>query len=131
MSFLGSKLAMAFGMIMTFGSLLKIKQEGSFQNFLLGVITMFGVLAYRSVKKRRLGLKRNTALRRIWEMSLLLGMTILVVCPPNFLWRLEDNPVQNFVVPVWVFTAYLIVLWKKFREEVLNTPDQQERPCEE
>jgi hypothetical protein len=87
---------------------------------LFGGITAFaGILAYRSAKKRRLGLKPDSTVTRRIEISLL----VLTCLPPLLLVSggidsLTTNPVSCIFVPIWSVIAYG---WVQTRKESKNT----------
>ncbi|HVC00301.1 MAG TPA: hypothetical protein VNJ12_13360 [Candidatus Dormibacteraeota bacterium] len=79
-----------------------------------GVTMILGALAYRSAKRRRLGMRPDTALRRAVEISLL-----VIVCLPLVILAAEGNdalwfyPWSGIVVPAGSLAAFLWILARK------------------
>jgi len=68
--FIGSTIAPVLGISSLVGSLAQISsgKADAQLNLLVGVFIILGSLAYRSLKKRRLGLVKSTNLRQILEI---------------------------------------------------------------
>jgi DNA-binding HxlR family transcriptional regulator len=75
-----------------------------------GITATAGILAYRSAKKRRLGLKPDSAARRRVEKGLL-----VLTCLPPLLFgvggvnAIATNPTSRIVVPIWSLIAFIWV----------------------
>ena len=72
-----------------------------------GPIIILGALAYRSRKRRLLGWKSGTFVRRGLEVLSLVVIALLVGAQKNLLTLIVTDPVSNLVIPVWVFITYL------------------------
>jgi hypothetical protein len=81
-------------------------------NLFLGVVMLLGIYAYRSQKRRKLGIKANSKLRQILEISALLFVIILTLFPQNVIYIMLQNPVSRLTAPIWILVAYLVV-WKR------------------
>ena len=80
------------------------------------MVMVLGALAYRSVKKRRLGIKPDTKVRRGGEIALLTVALLLVILQRDFFTvRWYANPFVNVVIPVWVLMAYALIFFRKQR----------------
>ena len=129
-TFLGSTLALITGWLGIFGNfaaiIIKInevvpKQETPSdlaRNPMCGLYIVLGTLAYRSCKRTKMGLRNYSLIRRGIEI----GVICLIIID-NFLLqryipltnRIAYNPASNFIFPIWVIVAYLIVLLRKPR----------------
>ncbi|TSC88857.1 MAG: hypothetical protein G01um10143_754 [Parcubacteria group bacterium Gr01-1014_3] len=115
--FVGSTIALAVG-ILGIISLVNVV-NGSYPGNtpIIGFIMTLGSLAYRSAKKRRLGLVQSTPLRRIGEILALLVIVwwvfgpIVLVSDGMYLWasRAVKDPLTFGIVPVWALTAYILI----------------------
>lgn len=74
---------------------------------------VLGGAAYRSLKKRRLGLKPDNIWRHLLEGSLLLALILIVILQKNLLYLIENDPAPNFVTPLWALIAYAVIVLKK------------------
>ena len=87
-------------------------------NFIGGLTTVLGALAYRSAKNTRLGLKEASAWRSRVEFTLL-----LVVCLP-FVFSITETdgvvhrPWAALVIPIWTIIAYAVIRRKKIESTV-------------
>jgi hypothetical protein len=86
--------------------------------FFSGMIATAGITAYRSAKKRRLGLKPDSAIRRGVETALLVFVCIpLLVMGIRGVGFVLINPTSTIIVPVWVMIAYI---WVRTRKDTGN-----------
>jgi len=86
----------------------------AFGNFEIGVATIFGSLAYKSAKKRRLELVKGTLLRKVWEavainIALAYVYIPLVLFPEQLWTNFVLEPVV-YIPIVWVPAAYYAVI---------------------
>lgn len=102
--FLGSTIAILLGIL----GILSALANPSNAN-IAGVEMTLGALAYRSAKKRRLGLTGPSASRRVAEIGALIAMVALVVFQTDVVRRMYEDPVPNVMIPLWVVIAYLVV----------------------
>ncbi len=80
-----------------------------------GSVMVLGALAYRSLKRRRLGIKSDSTVRRGMEIVIIAAALCLVVLQRGFLDRLYLNPVVSLLIPAWVLIAYAVVFFKRPR----------------
>ena len=111
-AFIGSLVAMFVGFFSIVGGLQS--HPPAFDGVVGGVTMILGALAYRSAKRRRLGLKPDSALRRGVEISLLVIVFLpIVVLGLKGLGVVANHPVSGIFVPLWSVTAYLWVCNRK------------------
>lgn len=77
------------------------------------IVIILGSLAYRSVKRRRLGLAPDSTQRRVFEGIALLAIVILVLFRRDPMQHFHDEAFGSVYVPVWVLVAYATVLLSK------------------
>jgi len=111
-AFIGSFMAMFVGVFSILGGLQN--HPPALDSVVGGTAMILGALAYRSAKRRRLGLKTNSGLRRGIEVFLL----VLVVLPAATLALrgfsvFTNNPVSGIFVPLWSLAAYSWICKKK------------------
>lgn len=107
-AFIGSWAAIVFGVFTIFGGLQNSISSDSVDG---GITTIFGALAYRFAKQRRLGLKPDTPLSRTVEILLLIAVLspVPVLAYKGFeAWA--TNLVSGIVVPLWTLIAYGLVI---------------------
>jgi len=75
----------------------------------LGFIIIFGALAYRSAKKRKLNKADNPKLSLVLEIIAIVLVISLVGSHRNILDKMEKQPVVYLIAPLWVIIAYLII----------------------
>ena len=121
--FLLSTLALIFGWLAWLGScagIMRRATEGVTEpeastTPLLGLQIILGTLAYRSVKRTKLGIREESVLRRIGELVAL----ILVWLPSYWLVWINNpslwgaDPMGNVMVPLWSYIAYLVIVMKR------------------
>lgn len=79
-----------------------------------GITMILGAIAYRSAKRRRLGLKTDSGLRRGYEVGLLLLVVLPIV--PLALKGVDfiaNNPVSGIFVPLLSVAAYVWICKRK------------------
>lgn len=74
---------------------------------------ILGALAYRSLKRRRLGIKANSTARQIFEMAALVAALALVLLQNRLADRLYQDPFSNVLVPAWAVIAYAVIFFKQ------------------
>ncbi len=67
--FLGSTLTLVLGAMYFLGAVGQVAQGGNSTGLVVGPMMFLGALAYRSRKRRRLGLRRTSVLR--WSLEML------------------------------------------------------------
>ncbi len=106
--FWGSTIGLAVGWIAIlafFGGAAKGEPNAFLE---MGLALLFGTYAYRSLKRRLLGLKATT------RWSVLLEYTSLFIVVWVFLGGLGngrgvDRPFEYFIFPLWTFIAYVFI----------------------
>jgi len=112
-NFIGSTITLIIGILIFLGAIAQIS-SGNFQaSILAGEVMILGSLAYRSLKKRRLGLVESTKLRQFSEIIALILIITLVVFQQDFRVRLIHDPVPNIIIPVWALIAYSVIFFKR------------------
>ena len=76
-----------------------------------GWCVILGALAYKSAKKRNLGIVQDTPVRRITEGVVMLLILLTVFFTDRTV--LTEDPFPNLVLPLWALVAYCIVMMKK------------------
>ena len=83
---------------------------------LFGLQIILGTLAYRSLKRTKLGIREQSALRRVGELLALMAAAIptilMLVNNPTAKFLIATDPVPWIIAPVWSYAAYLI-LWMR------------------
>lgn len=143
--FLWSNIALGFGWFMFIGGLgvlaSRIQDPTTETNIgpFLGLQVIFGVLAYRSAKRVKLGLRKRSsgrtvlevlALIFVWHTNVLLGITILTgTYSPTLLYELAYNPAplttEHLITPVWTLVSYIRIRQK---DTATDTASDQKSP---
>jgi hypothetical protein len=113
--FIGSTIALILGIILLVSSISQIATGKIKADPLVGEVMILGSLAYRSLKKRRLGIVKSTYYRKVFETLALILILALVILQRDFKMRLINDPLANFLIPIWAFIAYGIFFFKKNR----------------
>jgi hypothetical protein len=109
--FAGSTTALVFGWL-TFASGANALAPGAVaegrdaSGLVIGPAIVLGALAYRSLKRTHLGLRRPSAGRRFGEIVALVGVVLMVIMQRDVLTRMYEQPFQNVFIPLWVLAAY-------------------------
>lgn len=113
----GSTVALCFGwyfLAAGVGSVVPGSRTGT--NAFAGIVMLLGTYAYRSAKRRKLGLREDSVARKAVEMGLLAFMAALVLLQPDALNRMIDHPLDRVLAPLWALFAY-ITIWNKKASE--------------
>lgn len=110
-NFGGSSAAVVFGCLTLAGGITQISTGGKTNLDVAGLIVVFGALSYRSLKRRRLGIKPDTRTRQTLEFIALFGPLILL--SNSFLEHVNTDPVPNLLIPILVLIPYLIVFFMR------------------
>ena len=106
---LGSTIAIVFGILMLLSALATISSGSmSGSGFIGGLSLLFGAIAYKSAKKRRLGQSNETFMRRGIELVLCISILIIVLFQNNLKYLIATDPVPNFIIPAAAIIAYLV-----------------------
>ena len=74
---------------------------------------ILGSLAYKSVKKRRLGIVKSSTIRTVLEIFAIAIIIVLTLfTKPSMLY---DDPFPNLIIPILAVIAYIIAFVKKAR----------------
>lgn len=79
----------------------------------MGTTIILSALAYRSVKKRKLGLVPSTRARVVLEILAILIMVVLVIAQHNFVTLVYEDPFPNLFVPLWGLIAFMVAVSKR------------------
>lgn len=109
---LGSTIALVIGVLFFISGLIQPTN-----NLIRGIIITFGALAYRSAKKQKLGEVRVSLLRKTLELFLIVIIIAAVLLQNNLSYKIETYPVDNLIIPLWAIIAYLVIAFKKYRNE--------------
>lgn len=110
---LGSNIAIVVGILALLSFFSKIASGSpSGSMFIAGVSLIFGAIAYRSAKKRRLGQAEGTLIRRSVEVLLCVCIFALVLLQNNLAYLIATDPVPNLVIPVVAIIAYLVEFFR-------------------
>lgn len=129
--FLGSTAALIAGILCycrVISRFVNTVQPGTFQNglpqkewYFVGMVTsammILGALAYRSLKKRKLGIVKDSRLRISLEFSALFIIAFLIFRNREIEYFASTYPFQFVVVPLWVFIAYGVLIFKDFDQK--------------
>ena len=113
--FIGSTIVLILGIFLFVASIGQLAIGNSTADPLTGEVMILGSLAYRSLKKRKLGIVKSTYYRQVFEILALILILALVILQSDFKMRLTNDPLPNFVIPVWAFVAYGIFFFRKYR----------------
>jgi hypothetical protein len=102
--FWGSTTALVLGSLCLIAGIASIQR--GFGTFLVGLVSVFGALAYRSAKKTRLALHSSSSLRTAAEIAAIVLAVAAVLLQKNFLDLAYQDPVPNVLVPLWAIGAY-------------------------
>lgn len=105
MRFIGSSMGVLVGVLAL------ASEAASQQDTLPGWSVLFGALAYRSAKKRKLGLVQNTHLRKGLEAGAILLIAIFMFLTDRS--TLVNDPFPHLVLPLWAIIAYIVALVRK------------------
>jgi len=83
-------------------------------DYFFALIVLLGIYAYRSQKKRKLGVKPNRKLRQVMEIILLLFLMYISLGKID---QMYEQPFILLTIPVWIITAYIVVWIKKYPKD--------------
>lgn len=106
MRFLGSTLAIVFGTIYFLGAPAQLEAGGDAAGLIAGPIVILGALAYRSRKRRLLGLRTETMLRRSVEALVLAAIVLSIILRNDIVFEIETDPFPYAIIPAWAIVAY-------------------------
>ncbi len=120
----GSTIALYIGILVSAASARHSEGSSRIGMFYIGYTVTLGSLAYRSFKKRKLGLVKSTLIRQFFEFFALaviaLPFSLLFFDPLRLFDAIADHPV-NFIAPLWAFVAYFDLRRRKIpSDEKMN-----------
>ena len=141
--FLWSNIALGVGWFMFLGGLgamaSRIQDPTTETNLgpFLGLQVIFGVLAYRSAKRTKLGLRKRSsgrtslevlALILVWHTNVLLGIAILTgTYNPTLLYELANDPAplltEHLITPMWTLINYIRIQQKDTDTDTTSDED--------
>lgn len=101
---IGSTIALILGSLYFLSALTKPNS-----GLIAGLTMILGALSYRSAKNRKLGTVKSTALRQSLEIAVICIVVLAAVLQSNLKYRIVTDPVPNFLIPLWVVIAYIII----------------------
>lgn len=143
--FLWSNIALGIGWFMFIGGLgalaSRIQDPTTETNIgpFLGLQVIFGVLAYRSAKRTKLGLRKKPSERTgleilalifVWHTNVLLGIAILTgTYSPTLLYELAYDPAplmtEHLITPVWTLISYIRIRQKDTGTDTTSDEDSE------
>ena len=118
--FLGSTVTLILGILSFLGAISQIANKESAVNPLAGIVMVLGALAYKSLKKRRLGMVTSGLLRKCFEILAMISIAALVLLQRDLKAQIETDPVPNIIIPLWIFVAYGIWFFKEPTEQTVK-----------
>ena len=110
--FIGSNIALVIGVLAIFAGL--ANPSGT---LLAGIYIVLGVLAYKSLKARKIGMVQNSKLSPTLEVGAIIVVILLVLVQNNLQENMYNDPFPNVVIPLWIIVAYLVLFFRKDRVE--------------
>lgn len=111
---LGSTIALILGFLLFAGS---VANPSNPSGLIAGPVIILGALAYRSAKKRNLGVVRNTALRKGLELLALIMIAAATLLQNDLKNLIATDPVPNLIIPLWAIIAYIVIASKARQSE--------------
>ena len=111
-----ANIALVFGVFMLASG---IANSQSIDNFFGGAWIVLGVLAYKSAKKRKLGLVKNSIVRQTLELAvffILIGDIFLQVLGGGAERNMVNDPFNFLFIPAWVIIAYCFIVFRKINK---------------
>ena len=109
--FWGSTVALVFGIFLLFSIFAPLDEyPDTVGIFFTGLLIIIGSLSYKSAKKRKLGIVKNTGIRQYLEIAGLMICFVLAIFQNDFF--------VNYVFLVWIVSGYIIVRQKSPRIDI-------------
>lgn len=111
---IGSTIAIGLGVLSLLAGIPNLSNTVTSRTdlFIAGIIMIMGALSYRSAKNRKLGIIKATALRISLEIAAICIIVAAVMVQSNLIYRIATHPVPNFIIPLWVVIAYIVISFK-------------------
>jgi hypothetical protein len=117
----GSSLVLVLGFFALIGALGSLSKGEDTSGMLVGAPSMIlGALAYRSAKKRRLGEVAPSFMRRMFELTAILLIGLIVLSQNDLKSLINSDPGPYFVIPGWAVLAYLIAAVKAMKRRDMS-----------
>ena len=104
--FLGSTLAITAGVMYLLSAPASFQTGGGGAGLIGGPVIILGAVAYRSRKRRLLGLARSMVARKIVEVLALVAILLVVRLQQDPKILIATDPVTNLALPLCAFIAY-------------------------
>ena len=78
-----------------------------------GIMIILGTLAYQSAKKRKLGLAKDTIIKKVLEIISIIIVLFLALAKENWFDLMYEDPLPYLIIPVWVLGVYLYIVFLK------------------
>ena len=104
--FIGSQLALVLGTSGMLGGITAISSDGSTGGLFTGPLMILGAAAYSSRKRRRIGLKPETAARKTFEGICLGLITTMWLGVSDLGNAMMTEPASHLITPLWALIAY-------------------------
>jgi hypothetical protein len=114
--FISSTVALVLGVV-ALGSGLSSRDYGT---LISGLIIILGSLAYKSRKKRLLGLAPTSRIRVALEIGALIAICGLILFQRDLADQLYTEPFQNIIIPGWALVAYALAGIRAHRSTVVS-----------
>ena len=112
--FLGSTLAIIAGVMYLLSTPASFQSGGGGSGLIGGPVMILGAVAYRSRKRRLLGLARAKAVRKTLELLTLAVILLVVGLQQNLKILIATDPVPNLIIPLCALVAYFGTgIWTK------------------
>ena len=105
--FIGSNAALILGVVALLGGL----GQGDSSLSSAGIFMILGALAYRSAKKRKLGITQPSTVKLVSELIAIAIVIILVLLTNRDI--LVNDPFPSLVIPIWAVIAYVVISARK------------------
>ena len=110
--YIGSTIALIIGILSLLSGLAYLNSGLN-----TGPIIILGALAYKSAKKRKLGIVKSSSYRIIFEVISICIILAAILFQKNLTYHIATDPVPNFIIPLWAIIAYLIIVFKREKEQ--------------
>ena len=122
--FIGSQLALVLGTSGMLGGITAISSGGSTGGLFTGPIMILGAAAYSSRKRRRLGLKPETAARKTFEGICLGLITMMWLGVSDLGDAMRTEPASHLMIPLWALIAHPCAGFRIAKKPAATPPEQ-------
>ncbi len=104
---IGSMAGLILGVLGVLGAVGRLGEgEDPGGTLVAGPFMILGAVAYRSRKRRLLGLRPDTKGRVVFEIACLTLLTLAWLGLRDLVLHIVEDPVPHLVIPVWALAAY-------------------------